>query len=157
MEIEKSKVLIQFLRIFRQSGDVLFFLYARRLRGYTATSAISKVVQLKQVTKLHLFEVKANKVQLVRITIRNLSTHCQNTLLWTVRDSPLEKKLHDTPSLVTKEYSYGSVIESLLRQLFYKPCRFNFKRSCSTVPYCITIDICCVRATCQHNFPGNPN
>ena len=37
MEIEKSKVLIQFLLIFRQSGDVLFFLYARRLRGYTTT------------------------------------------------------------------------------------------------------------------------
>ena len=37
MEIEKSKVLIQFLLMFRQSGDVLFFLYARRLRGYTAT------------------------------------------------------------------------------------------------------------------------
>ena len=37
MEIEKSKVLIQFLLIFRQSGDVFFFLYARRLRGYTAT------------------------------------------------------------------------------------------------------------------------
>ena len=37
MEIEKSKVLIQFLLIFRQSGGVLFFLYARRLRGYTAT------------------------------------------------------------------------------------------------------------------------
>ena len=38
MEIEKSKVLIQFLLIFRQSGDVLFFLFARRLRGYTATT-----------------------------------------------------------------------------------------------------------------------
>ena len=37
MEMEKSKVLIQFLLFFRQSGDVLFFLYARRLRGYTAT------------------------------------------------------------------------------------------------------------------------
>ena len=37
MEMEKSKVLIKFLLIFRQSGDVLFFLYARRLRGYTAT------------------------------------------------------------------------------------------------------------------------
>ena len=34
--MEKSKVLIQFLVIFRQFGDVLFFLYARRLRGYTA-------------------------------------------------------------------------------------------------------------------------
>ena len=38
MEIEKSKVLIQFLLIFRQFGDVLSFLYARRLRGYTATT-----------------------------------------------------------------------------------------------------------------------
>ena len=37
MEIEKSKVSIQFLLIFRQSGDVLLFLFARRLRGYTAT------------------------------------------------------------------------------------------------------------------------
>ena len=37
MEMEKSKVLIQFLVIFRQFGDVLSFLYARRLRGYTAT------------------------------------------------------------------------------------------------------------------------
>ena len=37
MKMEKSKVSIQFLLIFRQSGDVLFFLYARRLRGYTAT------------------------------------------------------------------------------------------------------------------------
>ena len=37
MEMEKSKVSIQFLLIFRQSGDVLFFLYARRLRGYTVT------------------------------------------------------------------------------------------------------------------------
>ena len=37
MEAEKFKVLIQFLLFFRQSGDVLFFLYARKLRGYTAT------------------------------------------------------------------------------------------------------------------------
>ena len=36
MEIENSEVLIQFLLICRQSGDVLFFLYALRLRGYTA-------------------------------------------------------------------------------------------------------------------------
>ena len=38
MAVEKSKVLIQFLVIFRQFGDVLSFLYARRLRGYTATT-----------------------------------------------------------------------------------------------------------------------
>ena len=37
--MEKSEVLIQFLLIFRQFGDVLFFLYARRLRGYTATGS----------------------------------------------------------------------------------------------------------------------
>ena len=37
MEMGKSKVLIKFLRNFRQSGDVLFFLNVRRLRGYTAT------------------------------------------------------------------------------------------------------------------------
>ena len=36
--MEKCKVLIQFLLLFRQSVDVLFFLYARRLRGYTATT-----------------------------------------------------------------------------------------------------------------------
>ena len=41
MEIEKSEVLIQFLLFFRQSGDVLFFLYARRLRRYTATLPLS--------------------------------------------------------------------------------------------------------------------
>ena len=37
MEMETSKVLIQFLVIFKQIGDVLSFLYARKLRGYTAT------------------------------------------------------------------------------------------------------------------------
>ena len=41
MEMEKSKVLIQFLLIFRQFGDVLSFLYARRLRGYTATPRLN--------------------------------------------------------------------------------------------------------------------
>ena len=41
MEIETSKVLIQFLLFFRQSGDVLFFLYAHRLRRYTATLPLS--------------------------------------------------------------------------------------------------------------------
>ena len=46
MEIEKSKVSIQFLLVLRQSGDVLFFLYARRLRGYTATNTINDVVCL---------------------------------------------------------------------------------------------------------------
>ena len=42
MAMEKSKVLIQFLVFFRQCGDVLSFLYARRLRGYTATKCLEK-------------------------------------------------------------------------------------------------------------------
>ena len=49
MEIEESKVLIQFLLIFRQSGDVLFFLYARRLRGYTATVVLLSLEFFKRV------------------------------------------------------------------------------------------------------------
>ena len=44
MEIGKSKVLIQFLLIFRRSGDVLFFLYARRLCGYAATVSLGNLV-----------------------------------------------------------------------------------------------------------------
>ena len=35
--MEKSKVLIEILVIFRQFADVFSVLYARRLRGYTAT------------------------------------------------------------------------------------------------------------------------
>ena len=35
MEIGKPKVSIQLLLFFRQSGDVLFFLYGHRFRGYT--------------------------------------------------------------------------------------------------------------------------
>ena len=42
----KSKVLIKFLLNFRQSGDVLFFLNVRRLRGYTATAVVSQIVKL---------------------------------------------------------------------------------------------------------------
>ena len=44
MKIENSQVLIQFLLIFGQSGDVLFFLCAPRLRGYTATVCKKMVV-----------------------------------------------------------------------------------------------------------------
>ena len=57
MEIEKSKVLIQFLLILRQSGDVLFFLYARRLRGYTATNVYMQkgVFVLRRLLKTYLY------------------------------------------------------------------------------------------------------
>ena len=53
MEMEKSKVSIQFLLIFRQSGDVLFFLYARRLRGYTATGVNYKTQIVTKKTSSH--------------------------------------------------------------------------------------------------------
>ena len=36
----ERSVLIQFFLIFRRSGDVFSFLYARRLRGYTATDGV---------------------------------------------------------------------------------------------------------------------
>ena len=48
MEIEKSRVLIQFLLVFRQSGDVLFSLYACSLRGYTATATKDSQKKAKQ-------------------------------------------------------------------------------------------------------------
>ena len=38
--MEKSEVFIQFLLIFRRLWDVLFVLYARRFRVYTATLPI---------------------------------------------------------------------------------------------------------------------
>ena len=46
MVMEKSKVSIQFQLTLRQSGDVLFFLYARRLRGYTATKSLRSALRL---------------------------------------------------------------------------------------------------------------
>ena len=52
MEMKKSKVLIYFLLIFRQSGDVLFFLYARRLRGYTARTGISLVFAILKSARM---------------------------------------------------------------------------------------------------------
>ena len=55
MEIEKYKVSIQSLQIFRQSGDVLFFLYARRLRGYTATDMFCNgLICLNRNTNLNI-------------------------------------------------------------------------------------------------------
>ena len=77
MEIEKSKVSIQFLLIFRQSGDVFFFLYARRLRGYTATVAqhwgfVSMVRQHR--IKMFLFEMKKNISFRIAVKITVLAT-----------------------------------------------------------------------------------
>ena len=53
--MEKSKVLIKFLLNFRQSGDVLFFLNVRRLRGYTATILIINCQSRKIEIKLSEF------------------------------------------------------------------------------------------------------
>ena len=50
--MEKSKVLVKFLLNFRQSGDVLFFLNVRRLRGYTATTGHSVVQQSGKILEL---------------------------------------------------------------------------------------------------------
>ena len=47
----KSKVLIKFLLNLRKSGDVLFFLNARRLRGYIATACLSSVTIDKILVK----------------------------------------------------------------------------------------------------------
>ena len=55
MEIEKSKVLIKFLLNFRQSGDVLFFLNVRRLRGYTATDTILKITGATTAPLMNFF------------------------------------------------------------------------------------------------------
>ena len=55
--MEKSKVSIQFLLTFRQSGDVLFFLYARRFRGYTATNVgLDLVSQIQKERCKNVFE-----------------------------------------------------------------------------------------------------
>ena len=46
--MEMSKVLVKFLLNFRQSGDVLFFLNVRRLRGYTATETFPLMKVINQ-------------------------------------------------------------------------------------------------------------
>ena len=51
MEMEKSKVLIQFLVIFRHCGDVLSFLYACRLSGYAATPVLVLAKSYSQQTR----------------------------------------------------------------------------------------------------------
>ena len=67
MEIKKSKVSILFLLIFRQSGGVLFFLYARRLRGYTATGAVITTTNItKNISK-------KNNLNQIDITLHLLS------------------------------------------------------------------------------------
>ena len=63
MEIEKSEVLIQFLLIFRRSEDDLFFLYGRRLRGYTATVTAMLVFERSEVL---LFRVAASKTPVIQ-------------------------------------------------------------------------------------------
>ena len=56
MAMEKSKVLIQFLVNFRQFVDVLSFLHARRLRGYTATASFYQDHYFLTHISMHLWE-----------------------------------------------------------------------------------------------------
>ena len=68
MEMEKAKVLIQFLLFVRQSGDVLFFLHARRLRGYTATHSFQNILSVSPE--------QVQKVPRHLISGRSCSCHC---------------------------------------------------------------------------------
>ena len=63
MEKEKYKVLIQFLLIFRQSGDVVLFFYARRLRGYTATATLTFSLSAALYWMKQLFRIETNFVK----------------------------------------------------------------------------------------------
>ena len=82
MEIEKSKVLIKFLLNFRQSGDVLFFLNVRRLRGYTATDATDEeknsitngLTKTKNGKRTYLREIQ------VAYSGKHEAENCQNCL-----------------------------------------------------------------------------
>ena len=86
MEIEKSKVLIKFLLNFRQSGDVLFFLNVRRLRGYTATPTIIKEWLIIQTIHSDSFE----------------STHCNSKggglICWGDTEKYSERSENETPA-----------------------------------------------------------
>ena len=81
MEIEKSKVLIKFLLNFRQSGDVLFFLNVRRLRGYTATlmnNYFYRFLQVKSAGSLNYSNcyLYLNWTSWARLSSLFLSTCC---------------------------------------------------------------------------------
>ena len=67
----KSKVLIKFLLNFRQSGDVLFFLNVRRLRGYTATDmySLSESSSIKFMANFIITEVR--KLKVGQLSLRN--------------------------------------------------------------------------------------
>ena len=64
MEMEKSKVLIQFLLVFRQSGDVLFLLYARRLRGYTATETLGILKFIPGYVDFYQFKISREELEM---------------------------------------------------------------------------------------------
>ena len=81
MEIKKSKVLIQFLLIFRQSGDALFFVYARRFRGYTATMTLGVFIlwtndKIENIASMKR-QIKSHYEMLV---VHNLSERCHTSI-----------------------------------------------------------------------------
>ena len=60
MEKEKSKVLIQFFFNLQTIRDVLFFLFARRLRGYTATASVEDFAQKESSVSVFYFQMWSN-------------------------------------------------------------------------------------------------
>ena len=74
--MEKSKVSIEFLLTFRQSGDVLFFLYARWLLGYTATVIVLAYHEKRNIILSRLFKHRLNSsiVYLFSITLSKILT-----------------------------------------------------------------------------------
>ena len=98
MEIEKSKVLIHFLSIFRQSGDVLFFLYARRLRGYTATVIQNGLLVYGCTNKTSLHPIYQAQKRFVRAIFfmkncDSVSGHFKNFNLLTVYELHIQSLL----------------------------------------------------------------
>ena len=73
----KSKVLIKFLLNFRQSGDVLFFLYARRLRGYTATETFPLIICADQSQGDRVVEQFLLRAEHIK-QLCNLKEGCEN-------------------------------------------------------------------------------
>ena len=89
MEIEKSKVLIKFLLNFRQSGDVLFFLNIRRLRGYTATAINTKDFLRSTSSNLSSFK-KVHKV-LFHLVERSSVVEASHSMIIFIRECQISE------------------------------------------------------------------
>ena len=99
MEIEKSQVSIQSLVNFRQSGDVLFFLHAHRLRGYSATTTDVRKLErrFKKETKAKVF--LSTKWKLNRVTTLQQQRFFSTIIL--PRDNVTKARHFDYVSIAT--------------------------------------------------------